>query len=327
MSEENPLLKKIEMPGRKFRLPSRGLFYTNGELDESIKDGEIEVLSMTAIDEISLRSPEFLFSGEAIERVFKRCIPDVKNPLRLLSLDVDYLLTALRIVSYGNVLDLNLRCDKCMEEQTLSNIEKESEFIKEIKSKAKEQKIDFDMAMADQKVISKLDDIRSTKAPRQPYKIDLNGILTNQTTEITDEEFKKYSFTLSNGQKIVTTPLKMDSAVMAFQFQNDDISKDLNKAEDYIAFVMSACILEVIDEKDGEPLVVDNPQFIGEWARKIPIKIKEELSQFMGKQNILGTKFDYKLTCPDCDHVMDGDALLNPITFFIIPSNQADQSS
>ena len=85
MSEENALLNKIKLPGKRFRLPSLGLFYNDGELDDSVENGEIEVFSMTALDEISLRSPEFLFSGEAIERVFKRCIPEVKKALRLLA--------------------------------------------------------------------------------------------------------------------------------------------------------------------------------------------------------------------------------------------------
>ena len=39
----NPLLQKIRLPGRIFQLPSRGLFYKNGELDESVKNGEIHV--------------------------------------------------------------------------------------------------------------------------------------------------------------------------------------------------------------------------------------------------------------------------------------------
>ena len=33
----NPLLQKVQIPGEKFRLPSGGLFYNDGELDESVR--------------------------------------------------------------------------------------------------------------------------------------------------------------------------------------------------------------------------------------------------------------------------------------------------
>jgi hypothetical protein len=47
---ENPLLAKVQMPGKRFRLPSRGLFYNNGELADTVADGEIEVFAMTTVD-------------------------------------------------------------------------------------------------------------------------------------------------------------------------------------------------------------------------------------------------------------------------------------
>ena len=39
----NPLLASLRIPGETFRLPSHGLFYTDGELDDSVVNGEVEV--------------------------------------------------------------------------------------------------------------------------------------------------------------------------------------------------------------------------------------------------------------------------------------------
>lgn len=107
MSEQtNPLLQRLQIPGETFRLPSQGLFYTNGELREDVVDGEVHVFPMTAYDEIIFKTPDMLLSGKAVDEVFRRCIPQVLNPRGLLSKDVDYLITALRVITYGPEITL-----------------------------------------------------------------------------------------------------------------------------------------------------------------------------------------------------------------------------
>lgn len=102
MSEQqNPLLAGIKMPGRIFQLPSRGLFYKNGELADNIRDGEIHVHSMSAMDEIVMKNPDQLFSGDAINNVFKTCITGIDKPSQLLAKDVDAIMLFLRVVTYG----------------------------------------------------------------------------------------------------------------------------------------------------------------------------------------------------------------------------------
>jgi len=107
----NPLLEKVQIPGEKFRLPSGGLFYTAGELHEYVKDGEVFVNPMTAMNELTLKSPDKLLSGEAVIEVFGKCIPEISNPSELLAKDVDYLLMCLRMVSYGPNIDLKVTHD------------------------------------------------------------------------------------------------------------------------------------------------------------------------------------------------------------------------
>lgn len=98
---ENPLLIRARMPGRTFTLPSKGMFYTNQELDESVTNGEILVQPMVTFDELAFRSADKLLNGTAVAEVFSRCVPQVKKPLDMLSKDVDYLMVCLRLVSYG----------------------------------------------------------------------------------------------------------------------------------------------------------------------------------------------------------------------------------
>lgn len=102
----NPLLNALRIPGETFRIPSQGLFYEKGTLDQSVKDGELELYPMTAIDEIILSTPDKLLSGKAILEVFAHCIPQVKNPHALLAKDVDFLMVCLRLVSFGQFIDV-----------------------------------------------------------------------------------------------------------------------------------------------------------------------------------------------------------------------------
>lgn len=105
----NPLLAAAVIPGETFRLPSQGLFYTNGELSDDVKNGEVVVSAMTAVDELTFKSPDMLFTGRAVTEVFSRCIPQIKKPHELLSKDVDYLMVCLRMVTYGPTLTLSYK--------------------------------------------------------------------------------------------------------------------------------------------------------------------------------------------------------------------------
>lgn len=98
---DNPLLHKIRLPGRVFQLPSKGIFYKNGELDANITEGEIHVHPMSALAEIHMKSPDQLFSGQAIETVFTECVTGIAKPSQLLAKDVDAITMFLRTTTYG----------------------------------------------------------------------------------------------------------------------------------------------------------------------------------------------------------------------------------
>lgn len=102
----NPLMNRIRIPGEHHTLPSRGLFYEKGVLSDDVKDGELLILPMTTQDEIYMRSPDMLFSGESIRKVFARTCPQVLKPGQLLSKDTDFILTVLRKISYGDQLEI-----------------------------------------------------------------------------------------------------------------------------------------------------------------------------------------------------------------------------
>jgi hypothetical protein len=121
--EVNPLLAKLKLPGRTFQLPSAGALYTSGELSST--EGEVHVHPLSAIAEITLKNPDLLFNGKAIEAVFAECIPEIKKPTELYGRDIDAIMYFLRLVTYGPEFAISVThtCEGAKEHSYLVNIE------------------------------------------------------------------------------------------------------------------------------------------------------------------------------------------------------------
>ena len=92
----NPLQKYFRQPKLHVRLPSGGKYYPPGALDLP-ESGEVAIYPLTAKDELLLKTPDSLMNGTATADVIKSCVPAIKNPWYMPSLDVD----ALRTVAKG----------------------------------------------------------------------------------------------------------------------------------------------------------------------------------------------------------------------------------
>lgn len=100
----NPLKKHFRQPKVYITLPSKGNFYPEGSLNMP-ESGEIPVYSMTAADELTMKTPDALLNGQATVDVIKSCIPCIENPWHMPSIDLDAILIAIRIATYGEQLD------------------------------------------------------------------------------------------------------------------------------------------------------------------------------------------------------------------------------
>lgn len=113
---DNPLRQFFRRPSIYVRLPSAGRFWAQGSI-EMPENGELPILPMTAIDEITYRTPDALFNGQAVVSVIESCCPSIKNAWATPSVDIDTILTAIRIASYGHTLDMESTCPACQNVQ------------------------------------------------------------------------------------------------------------------------------------------------------------------------------------------------------------------
>ena len=101
------LKKYSRQPKIYLELPSKGKFYRSNPTEKS-GTGEMPILSMTARDELLLRTPDALMNGEAMANSLKNCVPMIEDPWDIPIIDIDALLIAIRIATYGETMKMEV---------------------------------------------------------------------------------------------------------------------------------------------------------------------------------------------------------------------------
>lgn len=136
----NPLLQRLKLPPEIHKLPSNTTMY--GPDVTRNTTGEYHIYPMTALDELEIKSPDLLFSGEAVANVIRRCVPDIINPMELFVRDVDYIMLVIRKATFGTEYEIEYThdCDGAKEHQyiiDLNNIIQSAKTINPIEYKTK----------------------------------------------------------------------------------------------------------------------------------------------------------------------------------------------
>ena len=114
--EANPLKKYFRQPKVYVTLPSKGKFYPQGAV-EMPENGELPIYPMTAKDELTMKTPDALLNGQATVSVIQSCVPAIKNAWVMPSIDLDALLIAIRIATYGDTMELSVKVPGIGEER------------------------------------------------------------------------------------------------------------------------------------------------------------------------------------------------------------------
>jgi len=89
------------------RLPSKGRYWPEGSIEFNDQN-EYEVYAMTVKDELLLKTPDALLNGYATVSVIQSCIPAIKDAWQMPSIDLDAVLIAIRIASYGEKVGMDI---------------------------------------------------------------------------------------------------------------------------------------------------------------------------------------------------------------------------
>jgi len=101
----NPLNKYFRQASIYVKLPS-GTDYPADVVTKS-ETGEIGIMPMTAKDEVRFKTPDALMNGQGVVDVIESCVPDIKDAWQIKSYDLDTILVAIRIATYGETMEIN----------------------------------------------------------------------------------------------------------------------------------------------------------------------------------------------------------------------------
>lgn len=278
MTQTNPLQQYFRTPGLHISLPSRGAFTPPDEIEYSIT-GEIAIYPMTARDEVWSKNPDGLLNGYSIENIIKSCAPGIKNPRRMPTQDIDYMLLAIKKATYGDKMAITAKCPKC------GNVHDYEISIDEIMATAKVLEPEYSVRLSDE-LVAKL----------RPY----DYAATTRTNLAAFEESKLL-------QALVGSQLADETRIEIFSNSFDKISS-LNLD------LLADCVQSIISPSAE----VTERDFIKDFIENAPKQIIKALSDGMEVFKDTGIDRKISLTCntEGCEHNWITELQFDPAHFF-----------
>lgn len=107
----NPLQKYFRQPKIFIKLPSGGIYNQPGTIQGD--PDHMPVYGMTGMDEIIIKTPDSLLTGESTATIVSSCCPSIKNSWDISNIDLPLIMAAIRIATYGPAMDVGHTCDNC----------------------------------------------------------------------------------------------------------------------------------------------------------------------------------------------------------------------
>ena len=111
---QNPLQQFFRQPKIFIELPSHGIYSAEGTIQGNVEN--IPVYGMTGMDEILMKTPDALLTGDSVVKVIESCCPTIKDAWDISSIDFNLILIAIRIATFGDTLLISQVCPACKED-------------------------------------------------------------------------------------------------------------------------------------------------------------------------------------------------------------------
>lgn len=279
-SRPNPLVKYFRQPSIYIKLPSKGKFWPEGSLELPVT-GELPVYPLTARDEVTLRTPDALMNGSGVVEVIQSCCPNIKDAWNMPSIDVDAVLIAIRIASYGPQMDVDTKCPHCGEENTHG----------------------FDLQVS----------LSSITAPDYSKKIDYTGLKIKLKPQHYFGVNKQniVDFQQQRMIKALESP-DIDPEIRAKEI-NDSMGKLVDVALDNITDST-----EYVEVEDGT--VVNDREFIREFYKEADAAVVKMIQAKLAEFNIEGGIKQQIAPCTHCDKDYPITLMFDYASFFAVGS-------
>jgi hypothetical protein len=277
----NPLFQYYRKPGTYITLPSGGRYYKNTpKLSDT---NELAVYPMTAKDELILKNPDALLNGEALKQVLTSVCPDIKDVNEIPSPDIDTILVAMRMTSYGDDMDLEIN-HNCTE------------------SEGRSQRVTVGLG--------------SVLGTMKPIAEDIGNVTLSNGVNVI---LKPY--TLAAQSKLLRVQFDTMRQMQGVESREDatleqkaDVAnKGYNQlialSQDVLAESITSVILP-----DG--IVVTDTNHIREWIKNLDRASNERLDVEIKRFSEFGITRTLHVTCEFCNKPYTSDMLFDPTSFF-----------
>jgi len=275
MNENNPLRQYFRQPAIYIELPSQGKFYPQGALNMP-QTNKLPVYPMTAIDEITYRTPDALFNGQATVNVIQSCVPDIKNAWSIPSMDVDTVLVSIRIASYGHEMGFSTQCPACQH-------------------------------VSDQTI-----DLRNVLDSMRP--VDYAKPITSGDMEIYFRPMSYQN--MSDNNKLQYENQKMLQNIPDGAGTDVDKMSALSKALQEVTAMTVKALAQSIAMVKTPTAMVSEPEFIEELLKNCDRKLFNEIRDYIVTNKAQSEMQPIKLTCPECKHEYQQTVTLDMSSFF-----------
>lgn len=279
--KQNPLAQFYRRPGTYVTLPSGSRFYKNPpKLSDT---NELAVYPMTAKDELILKNPDALYNGEAIKQVLASVCPDIKDVNEMPAADIDMVLVAMRMTSYGDDLKLDVQhgCEA---------------------SKGKGQEVVVGLG--------------SIIASMRPVPPDVGTVTLSTGLQV---HLRPYN--LADQSLLLRTQFNSMRQLQALE-ANERISEEektraatdsYNTLVDLSQNLLIGCVQKVVTPEGEE---VSDRKFITDWMRNLDRASVDRLEQELRKFQEYGVIRETETKCDYCGEKYKTDMLFDPTSFF-----------
>lgn len=287
------LSKIYRVPKININLPSGKNYYPTDLVALSM-DHSLPVRAMTAKDELMLKSPDALLNGDCLVHIISSCVPEIKDPKKLLAPDVEAILLGIFYASYGPKIEFKAKCPNC---------EHENHFEVEIRN------------ILDSSTILSLPAVLESEANT------IDNVPTKIVTRV-----KPYTFETNTRHQ-----LQLFEHSKMLQVLSDDNSEDSRKLQvfnDCFTKIVNIKFENVVQCIDSIEI---HEQINGEW-KITPITDEKEIEDFIfnadsalidpimkkiDELNESGIKNDFDAKCAKCEHEWNTKVEFNPVNFFV----------
>jgi predicted RNA-binding Zn-ribbon protein involved in translation (DUF1610 family) len=276
MNSNNPLSKHFRHPAIYFSLPSKGKYWPEGALNLPLS-GEIPVFPMTTKDEIILRTPDALMNGEGVISVIQSCCPNIIDGWKIPSIDLDAILIAIRIASYGEEMDVESKCPNCGE-TTPYGIPLNS-VLDSLQTPNYSKTLDYQGM--------------TIRFRPTPYEL---------TTELNIMQFQE--------DQILNT---LRNAELSDEDKKRMFDEQMDRLVDLNVMVLAANT-ESISTEEGE--VVSNKEFIKEFYENTDTKLVKKVRSHIDALREESKISAHHVQCSDCGHEYDMNIEFDQASFF-----------